>query len=175
MCRHHEQRCDIMLCCIYLLPKYEPGCGLALTPPLSRHTLYNNHPKIAVQRDIKIIYKKKYQTYAYNCIAFLVHHMFPLHCNPEPWTIHKYLWMNVFDIGTIIFYVKVVPCYRHSSFSVGGSDQQCSVLHSNPRKWYNPVSILFSACAHIHRHWYWLIKVRNTSCISCKQFGMWNM
>ena len=33
--------------------------------------------------------------------------------------------MNVFDIGTIIFYVKVVPCYRHSSFSVGGSEQQC--------------------------------------------------
>ena len=33
--------------------------------------------------------------------------------------------MHVFDIGTIIFSVKVVPWYRHSSFSVVGSEQQC--------------------------------------------------
>ena len=33
--------------------------------------------------------------------------------------------MHVYDIGTIIFSVKVVPWYRHSSFSVGGSEQQC--------------------------------------------------
>ena len=26
--------------------------------------------------------------------------------------------------------------------------------------------------AHIHRHWYWLIKVRSTSCISYKQVGI---